>query len=109
MAKMNHHDRVLYYYKRLLHASNKKAEAESIAQEINTLYWTSNNRPLTKDEKLHLISEIARLYHKGTLITESTKPSNERFNDSFSGRPHSTASDNSGVLDLIAAMKGEIK
>lgn len=108
MSKMNRNDRILYYYKRLLNASNKKAEAESIAQEINRLYWTRNNEPLTKEEKLHLISEIERLYKNSSIITESTRSGNEKF-ENYSGRPHSTASDNSGIIDLIAAMKGEIK
>ena len=55
MAEMNNKERAALYYQRLLTSPNRKIESQRIMAEIDQLYWTHNNNPLTKAEKLALI------------------------------------------------------
>lgn len=109
MAEMNNKQRALHYYERLLRATNKSLESKIIADEINQLYWTRNNNPLTKEEKVALIRDIENLIKGGS------KPAREHYIEERGGLENLdnnfsvNASDNSDLIDLIAAMKGSIK
>ncbi|EAB8016891.1 hypothetical protein GSA70_003451 [Salmonella enterica] len=109
MAEMNNKQRALHYYERLLRATNKNLESKIIAEEINQLYWTRNNNPLTKEEKIALIRDIEKL------IKEGGKPARENYIEKRGGLENLdeyfsvNASDNSDLIDLIAAMRGSVK
>ncbi|GKV94385.1 hypothetical protein H2Y56_11865 [Pectobacterium aroidearum] len=108
MAEMNNKQRAALYYERLLSSSNRKLEAQEIMAEIDQLYWTHNNNPLTQAEKLALIREIEELIQgRVKPAFESVRKSRglENFDESFSV----TASNNDDLIDLIVAMKGKLK
>lgn len=108
MAEMNNKERAALYYQRLLTSPNRQIESQRIMAEIDQLYWTHNNNPLTKTEKQALIREIE------DLIKGKSKPAREsiekrggleNLDESFSVN----ASNNEDLIDLIVAMKGRVK
>ena len=91
MASMNNKDRARLYLNRLKEARDKFAEAQKISEEINGLVWSKTQTKLTKHEKLQLIQELENLAIHG-----------ERRD----GRLSVEASDNSDILEVIKALKG---
>jgi len=109
MAEMNNKQRALHYYERLLRAKNKNVESKIIAEEINQLYWTRNNNPLTKEEKITLIKDIENLIKGGSKPARDHYIGKSRGLENLDERFSVNASDNSDLIDLIAAMKGSVK
>ncbi|PHM60511.1 hypothetical protein Xsto_03942 [Xenorhabdus stockiae] len=108
--EMDNKQRALFYTERLLNAVDKKKEAQKIYDEINTLYWVSNNNPLNKEEKLSLIRDIENLIRqKKKVVRENFKKSRRDGLESIEEGRIANASDNSELIDLIAAMKGSLK
>ncbi|MEL4241006.1 hypothetical protein [Shewanella xiamenensis] len=101
MASMSRSERAAHYFKRLMSARNVRAELDDIFNEIESLVYTSNNQPLTKQEKILIIEELESLVRKSPYnISESAGL--EQF------RNKTSASDNSDILDVISAMKKKI-
>lgn len=102
MASMNRTERAKYYFDRLLASTNPRAELERIFREIDTLVYSSSNKPLDEAEKVRIIEELERLIRQLPYsISESrSEPGFEHFKDSGP-----SASDNSDILDVISAMK----
>lgn len=108
MAEMNNKERAALYYQRLLTSPNRKIESQRIMAEIDQLYWTHNNNPLTKAEKLALIREIEELIkgkRRPTRDSIEKRGGLENLDESFSVN----ASNNDDLIDLIVAMKGRVK
>ncbi|HCB3722825.1 TPA: hypothetical protein MYV55_004953 [Klebsiella aerogenes] len=111
MAEMNNKERAALYYQRLITAPNRKIEAQRIMAEIDQLYWTHNNNPLTKDEKQTLIKEIESLVKRR--VTNPARSSEQlekrdRFKTLDEGYSVN-ASNNDDLIDLIVAMKGRVR
>jgi len=109
MAKMNNKERAALYYQRLLTAPNRQIESQRIMAEINQLYWTHNNNPLTRDEKQALIKEIEDLIKE----RGKSKPAHESIEkrgglENLDERFSVNASNNDDLIDLIVAMKGRV-
>ncbi|KPA51504.1 hypothetical protein VT25_15390 [Photobacterium leiognathi subsp. mandapamensis] len=102
MTSMNRAERAKSYFDRLLASSNPKAELEKIFRDIDSLVYASSNKPLDEAEKIRIIEELERLIKQLPYpITESSsQPGLEHLEKS-----HTTASDNSDILDVISAMK----
>lgn len=105
MASMNNKERALHYAERLKKATDKRTESKEIINEINTLYWISNNQPLSKEEKLSLIRDIEELIRQRGRVSQERYRKGESIEEGFVVN----ASDNSELIDLIAAMKGSVK
>lgn len=108
MAEMNNKQRAALYYQRLLTSPNRRVESQRIMAEIDQLYWTHNNNPLTKAEKLSLIREIEELIKsksKPTRDSVEKRGGLEHLDESFSVN----ASNNDDLIDLIVAMKGRVQ
>lgn len=108
MAEMNNKQRAALYYQRLLTSPNRRVESQRIMAEIDQLYWTHNNNPLTKAEKLSLIREIEELIKsksKPTRDSVEKRGGLENLDKSFSVN----ASNNDDLIDLIVAMKGRVQ
>ncbi len=92
---MNNKERARNYLERLKNAKDVRAEAQKIANEIEGLVWSKDQKKLTKAEKFQILNELEQLAvhgekdSRGYVIVE--------------------ASDNSGVLDVINALKNGIK
>ena len=102
---MNNQERALHYFERLLKASNPKAELEKILSDINSLIYTSSEKPLDSATKVKILEELEKL------IKRSPKPSFESIDESRSynySQKSATASDNSDILDVISAMKKRV-
>lgn len=95
MASMNSTQRAASYLKRIIESSNKDLEFKRILDDINSLVWTESKRPLSKAEKLAIIEEIERLFHEQPILE------NKRY--------YTNASDNSGAIDIIGALKRGVK
>lgn len=101
MASMTRSERAVHYFKRLMSARNVRAELDNIFNDIESLVYTSNDQPLTKQEKILIIEELESLVRKSPYnISESA--SLEQF------RNKTSASDNSDILDVISAMKKRV-
>jgi len=98
MASMNRTERAKYYFDRLLASANPRAELERIFREIDTLVYSSSNKPLDEAEKVRIIEEFERLIRQ--LPYPISESRSEHFRDSGP-----SASDNSDILDVISAMK----
>lgn len=105
MASMNNKERAIHYVERLKKATDKRKESKEIVNEINTLYWVSNNQPLSKEDKLSLIREIEELIKQKGRVSQEHYRKGEAIEEGFVVN----ASDNSELIDLIAAMKGSVK
>ena len=95
MASMNSKERAREYLDRLKAAADIRSEAQKIANEIDSLVWLKDQKKLTREEKLQILNELEQLAihrekdSRGYIIVE--------------------ASDNSGVIDVISALKKGIK
>lgn len=108
MAEMNNKERAALYYQRLLTSPNREIESQRIMAEIDQLYWTHNNNPLTKTEKQALIKEIEEL------VKGKSKPAREHYRkgrglENLDESLSVNASNNDDLIDLIVAMKGRVK
>lgn len=108
MAIMTSQEIALQYFKRLLKASNPKAELEKILSDINSLILSDSDKPVDSVTKIRVIDELEKL------IKKSQRPSTRSFDEfkAFSGFKRSIgkaqASDNSDILDVISAMKKKV-
>jgi len=92
MASMNKKERAEHYLRRLNSAKNKRAEAQQILEELNSLVWANSQQPLKKSDRLEIIEELEKAFYNRRKI------SNESLDST-------TASDNSGIIDVISALK----
>jgi len=86
---MNKQQRAAHYLARIRETRNSPDEVERILSELNSLVWTESQKPLTKQDKLAIIEEIRS---QAFPLTKSWEVIVE-------------ASDNSGILDVISALK----
>lgn len=94
MASMSKQERALYYLNIIHNSANLDDATKEILTSLNSLSFTSTGVPLSKREKNQIIEELEQL-----LFPPKTKrwtPSNETITE---------ASDNSGILDVISALK----
>lgn len=104
---MNRNQRAQHYFERLISASNPKAELQRIFDDLNSLVYSSSQKPISKEEKLLIIKELEELIKGSTTrIDEHFGLGRESFEHLEKSAP--TASDNSDVLDLISAMKRKV-
>ena len=95
MASMNRKQRAESYLKRIKGSSNKEQEYKKILDEINGLVWSESQKPLSKEERLAIVDEIENLFNQQTIQKSEGLVVN--------------ASDNSGVIDIIGALKRGVK
>ena len=99
MASMTRKERAESYLKRILTATNREAESTKILEELNGLIYSSNNEPLSEQDKL-LIIEVIEELHTNPLVEKSKSLEQIQIAE---------ASDNSGVLDIIEALRRGVK
>jgi len=105
MATMNNQEKALQYFKRLLKASNPKAELEEILSDINGLIFSKSGKPIDSATKIKIIEELEKLVKKIPRPQTESLDGIRTFNYS-KGSPQ--ASDNSDILDVISAMKKKV-
>ncbi len=96
MASMSKEERAISYAKRLKEAINVKEEAKNILDDVDSLVWSEDKRPLSLEEKIELVRETKKIF--------SLKLLRERFGDDYI-----KASDNSGVIDVIDSIEDALK
>jgi hypothetical protein len=101
MATRTKEQRASDYLKRLLAAKNKRLELEAILNHLETLITISDGKRLSRSAKLAILEELERQAKRTVALDEHIVL--EHFKKS------TTASDNSGILDVISAMKGRYK
>lgn len=94
MTPMNKKQRAESYLKLIRDSSNKELEYKKILNEINGLVWAETQQPLSKEERLAIVEEIDNLFQ------QEIQKSNVLVTN---------ASDNSGVIDIIGALKRGVK
>lgn len=97
---MTHNQRAQHYFERLLKSSNPKSELEIIQRDLDNLVFSNTEKPLDSSAKRLILEELERLVKR--------TPSFESFSESRNYeyiQKGANASDNSGILDVISAMK----
>lgn len=94
MTPMNKKQRAESYLKLIRDSSNKELVYKKILNEINGLVWSETRQPLSKEERLAIIEEIDNLFQQEIQKSKALV---------------TNASDNSGVIDIIGALKRGVK
>lgn len=99
-TSMTHNQRAQHYFEQLLKSSNPKSELEKIQRDLDNLVFSNTGKPLDPSAKRLILEELERLLKRA--------PSFESFDESRNYeyiQKGANASDNSGILDVISAMK----
>jgi len=105
MAIMTSQEIALQYFKRLLKASNPKAELEKILNDINSLKFSDSDKPVDSATKIRVINELEKLVKKSPRPSTRSLDGIRTFSES---KGSAQASDNSDILDVISAMKKKV-
>jgi hypothetical protein len=98
---MNKQQRAQYYLQLLNEARNPEIAKSQILTDLNSLVWTNTKIPLTEAEKIEILDDLDKLYSYERIIRKSV-PGIENY-DSIN------EADNSGILDVISALKRGVK
>lgn len=97
MASMTRRQRAEHYLKLLLESRNQQTTFQEILNELNGLVYAKTNEPLSKQDKIAIIEDLE------TIFQELPQTRNKSWEYS------TNASDNSGVIDIIGALKRGVK
>lgn len=82
---------------------NKQAAIQQIIERINNVTYTNTGESLSKSDKLQLVEELEKLFTE--ILNEGVTQKGFGKTASSASHPQIRATDNSGVLDIISAIK----
>lgn len=93
MGSLTQNERALLYALRLKAASDAREEARKIKEELGTLVYSTNNKRLSRADKVAILTETKKYLRGGTLLGPQILVE---------------ANDNKGTIDIIDSIINDL-